>query len=199
MKLRPVALFLGALLLPTLHAQDEGAYFQDVPVYTSLREAMRSPLAVRRLSLNRQKLTRIPAEVFELENLEELDLSRNKIREIPPAIGQLKKLRILRVQKNQIETLPEEIGRLRRLEFLDVSRNPLLRLPESLGQCTALRQIMAWDTNLTDLPLSLNQLEKLEEVDLRAILFSRQEMQRLTESFPRVRLHFSGECQCGPY
>ncbi|MCS6981531.1 MAG: leucine-rich repeat domain-containing protein [Flavobacteriales bacterium] len=188
-----------SLLVPYVYAQDEGGYFQDVPVYTSLREALRSPLAVRRLSLTRQKLTRIPPEVFELENLEELDLSRNKIREIPPAIGQLKKLRILRLQKNQIETLPEEMGQLRKLEFLDISRNPLLRLPESLGQCAALRQIMAWDTNLSDLPLSLNQLEQLEEVDLRAILFSRQEMQRLTESFPRVRLHFSGECQCGPY
>lgn len=179
--------------------QTDKDFFQDVPVYTSVKEAAKNPLAVRRLSLVKMKLSKIPPEIFEMENLEELDLSRNRIREVPPAIGQLRKLRVLKLSKNQIESLPDEMGQLRRLEILDISRNPLYRLPESLGSCTALRQILAWDTNLTGLPATLNQLENLQEVDLRVILFSREDMQRLTEAFPRIKIHFSGECHCGPY
>jgi Leucine-rich repeat (LRR) protein len=192
----PFGVFVS--LTPT-RAQTDADFFQDVPVYTSIKEAAKNPLAVRRLSLVKMKLNKIPPEVFDMENLEELDLSRNRIREVPPAIGQLRKLRVLKLSKNQIENLPDELGQLRRLEILDVSRNPLFRLPESLGSCTALRQILAWDTNLTGLPASLNQLENLQEVDLRVILFSREDMQRLTEAFPRIKIHFSGECHCGPY
>lgn len=196
-------LFLLLLCAPwnLIHttAQSPEDYFQDVPVYTSLKEALKNPLAVRRLSLVKQKLTKIPPELFELENLEELDLSRNQLCEVPPHIGQLEKLRVLKLYKNRIELLPDEIGRLHRLEYLDVSRNPLLRLPETLGQCRALRQILAWDTNLTTLPASLNELENLQEVDLRVILFSREDMQKLSEGFPKFKIHFSGECHCGPY
>lgn len=191
--------FLAVVRLVPSQAQADTDFFQDVPVYTSIREAAKNPLAVRRLSLVKMKLSKIPPEVFDMENLEELDLSRNRIRDVPPAIGQLRKLRVLKLSKNQIETLPDELGQLRHLEILDVSRNPLFRLPESLGGCTALRQILAWDTNLTGLPATLNQLENLQEVDLRVILFSREDMQRLTETFPRIKIHFSGECHCGPY
>lgn len=190
---------LLAILAISACAQSDDTFFQDVPVYTSLKEAVKNPMAVRRLSLVKMKLGKVPSEIFEMENLEELDLSRNRIRVLPPAIAQLRKLRILKLQKNQLESLPEETGQLRRLEILDVSRNPLYRLPESLGKCSSLRQILAWDTNLSDLPATLNQLENLQEIDLRVILFSREDMQRLSEAFPRIRIHFSGECHCGPY
>jgi len=199
MNFRFVFLILWSLHSAAYTQKSEPDFFEDVPIYTSLSEAVKNPLTVRRLSLVKAKLTQFPKEIFEFENLEELDLSRNNIRDIPPQIEKLKKLRVLNLSKNKIESMPEEIGKLKKLVKLDVSRNPLLRLPYALGECKSLEHLLVWDTNLSDLPASLNHLENLKEIDLRVILFSRQEMQRLSESFPKIKIHFSGECQCGPY
>eukprot|EP01034_Spumella_vulgaris_P013043 gene13043-16634_t len=123
-----LVLVLGA---GTLHAQT-GDYYQDVPIWTDLKEALKTPKAIKRLSLAKMKLKEIPMEVFELENLEELDLSRNQIRDIPPQIRNLKKLRVLDISRNKLETLPNEMGYLKNLQKLDAGRNELFSIPETM-------------------------------------------------------------------
>jgi Leucine-rich repeat (LRR) protein len=189
------------LLISTasVFAQTSDDGFQDVPVYTDLKAAMKNPMAVRRFSFVKMNISRIPPEIFELENLEELDLSKNKIKKIPPEIKHLKKLKILNLSKNQLEELPAELGELEQLEKLDVSRNNIYKLPETIGNCSALEILLAWDTNLTGLPETLTKLKNLKEIDLRVILFSDTQKQYLSDLLPKVTIHFSGGCNCGPY
>lgn len=175
-----------------------GDYFQDVPVWTDLEEALKTPKAIKRLSLAKMKLKEIPMEVFTLENLEELDLSRNQIREIPPQIRNLKKLRVLDISRNKLETLPTEMGQLKSLEKLEAGRNELFSIPESMGNCENLETLSLWENNLSTLPESLKKIPGLKEIDLRIIIFSDATKFMLQEMLPGVTIHFSFNCNCGP-
>ena len=188
-------LFLSLLLaLPALAQND----FQDEPVFTDMKEAMKTPLAVKRLDLSKQKLSKVPADVFLLKNLYELVLSKNKLTRIPDEISQLKKLRILRVDRNKIESLPESIGSLQYLEILDINRSDMFYLPESLGNCSSLERIIAWDTNLSTLPASLKKCTQLMYIDLRNIMFSKAQQEELEKMLPGTKIDFTIDCNCGP-
>ena len=56
------------------------------------------------------KLTEIPAEVFQLEQLESLNLSRNKLTEIPESIIELSNLTGLYLGNNPLKHPPLEIA-----------------------------------------------------------------------------------------
>lgn len=173
--------------------------WQDVPVYTDIKEAMKSPNSVKRIDLSKQKLTKIPPEVFtEFPNLYELVLSKNKLTKIPLEIGELKNLRILKLDRNKIEEIPETIGKLNKLEVLDVNRTEIYRLPESIGNCSSLEHIIAWDTNLFTLPRSLKKCTQLKMVNLRNIQFSESTKEELKAMLPGVIIEFSESCNCGP-
>lgn len=173
-------------------------YFQDVPVWTDLDEALKTPKAIKRLNLSKSKLREIPAGVFELVNLEELDISKNQLKSLPPEIKLLRKLKVLNVSKNKLEGLPNEIGELKNLERLDASRNDLFTLPDSLGNCESLEILSFWENNLSTLPSSLKKIPNLKEIDLRVIVFSEATRWMLTDMLPGVKIHFSNECNCGP-
>lgn len=188
-------LFLSLLLVLPALAQND---FQDEPVFTDMKEAMKTPLAVKRLDLSKQKLSKVPADVFQLKNLYELVLSKNKLTRIPDEISQLKKLRILRVDRNKIESLPESIGSLQYLEILDINRSDMFYLPESLGNCSSLERIIAWDTNLSTLPASLKKCTQLMYIDLRNIMFSKAQQEELEKMLPGTKIDFTIDCNCGP-
>lgn len=189
-----LVLVLGTV---TLRAQP-GDYFRDVPVWTDLKEALKTPKAIKRLSLAKTKLKEVPMEVFQLENLEELDLSRNRIRELPPQIRNLKKLRVLDISRNKLEALPDEIGQLKNLEKLDAGRNELFNIPESIGGCESLEKLSLWENNISMLPESLKKIPHLKEIDLRVIIFSDGTKIILQEMLPGVTILFSYNCNCGP-
>ncbi|MEH2356125.1 COR domain-containing protein [Nostoc sp.] len=120
-----------------------------------IREAKEKQLKELDLSSNRrtddkEKLTEIPAEVFELEWLEVLNLSFNQLTTLPEAIARLQQLTSLHLSGNQLRTLPEAIARLQKLISLHLSFNQLTTLPEAIAR---LQQ-------LTSLDLSGNPIEK---------------------------------------
>ncbi|KAI9640403.1 hypothetical protein NHQ30_011148 [Ciborinia camelliae] len=62
-----------------------------------------------RIILSGNSLTKLPAELFNLNRLIFLSLRNNKLREIPPGIGKLKNLEDLNVSQNNLGYLPYEI------------------------------------------------------------------------------------------
>lgn len=100
-----------------------------------------SPTAApRRLDLHGKGLTKVPADVFNRTDLEELDLSDNAlIDSLPSELGRLTKLKVLDVSGNRMTGLPAEVGRLHDLEILDVSGNRLAGLPLEIGGLSKLR------------------------------------------------------------
>ena len=96
-------------------------------------------LALQKLDLSRYhsplpKITRLPPEIGQLQQLRELYLNGNQLTALPAAIGQLQQLQRLTLRKNQLTTLPDEITRLRQLEALYIKNNPKLQLTPAQEQ-----------------------------------------------------------------
>lgn len=84
------------------------------------------------LKMQANKLTRVPSCIAQFP-LTSLDLSGNRLRKLPHEIGQLGQLQELFVQNNQLKSLPEEITQLMHLRTFYAWGNPGLILT---GQMT---------------------------------------------------------------
>lgn len=80
---------------------------------------------VKRLDLQHNNLTYLPAAIGQLKALEHMDVSYNSLTDLPPEIGMLTNLTQLHLFENRIPTLPYELGFLYKLEVLGALGNPL--------------------------------------------------------------------------
>lgn len=120
--------------------------------------------AAHRLDLHGKGLTKVPKEIFDRTDLEELDLSDNALSDsLPSELGRLVNLRVLDVSGNRMTGLPAEVGRLRELEVLDVSNN-----------------------KLTGLPLEIGGLPKLRLFDISGNAYSAQDLDRIITGLPKT-------------
>ncbi|MGB3513284.1 MAG: COR domain-containing protein [Microcoleaceae cyanobacterium] len=123
-----------------------------------------------------EKLTEIPTEVWELEQLEVLNLRGHKLKTIPESISQLTNLTRLDLRDNELTNISESISQLTNLTWLDLSGNKLTSIPESISQLTKLTwfglsannfknvpKFITQLTNLTRLTLSINKLTSIPE------------------------------------
>ncbi|BDI19424.1 hypothetical protein ANSO36C_52260 [Nostoc cf. commune SO-36] len=175
-----------------------------------IREAKQKKLKELDLSNNwstndKEKLTEIPAEVFELKWLEVLNLSYNQLRTLPEAIADLQQLTSLNLSLNQLTTLPEAIADLQQLTSLDLSSNQLRTLPEAItdlqqltslnlsrNQLRTLPEAIANLQQLTSLNLSLNKLKILPETianlqQLTSLGLSGNQLTTLPKAIPRLQ------------
>lgn len=79
---------------------------------------------MRKLHLNNNRIKTIPAEVGNLELLEELILGENLLEELPSTVCKIANLRILRLTTNRLRTLPFELADIITLEEVDCGNNP---------------------------------------------------------------------------
>ena len=85
---------------------------------------------------NLSNINTIPAELFELINLEWLDLSSFELNDVlAPEIGNLQKLKYLNLSYNQLSgEVPSEIQNLIKLEYLNLSHNQFSGEPTTIMQ-----------------------------------------------------------------
>lgn len=151
---------------------------------------------LRALTLQGNKLTRIPAAVRNCKNLESLWLGNNNLKELnmsalrglkrlndlnlynagltqlPRQIRKLKHVTVLDLYYNQLTELPRQIGRMKRLEQLAISNNKLTKLPDDLARLRRLHSIFAHHNRLSQLPARFAKLASLETLDLGYNKFS---------------------------
>ncbi|CZT17902.1 uncharacterized protein RCC_03739 [Ramularia collo-cygni] len=86
-----------------------------------------------KLFLAGNQLTRLPSELFLLENMTVLSVRSNLLPELPHSIGRLKLLKELNIAGNQIKYLPWELlDLLRSAKRVSIRPNPLIEI-ESLS------------------------------------------------------------------
>ncbi|MEH2205256.1 MAG: COR domain-containing protein [Nostoc sp.] len=136
-----------------------------------IREAKEKQL--KRLDLSndlrtndKEKLTDIPTEVFELEWLEVLNLSHNQLTTLPETITRLSQLTSLNLSHNQLTTLPETITRLQQLTSLDLSYNRLRTLPKAISRLQQLTSLNLSGNQLRTMPEAITRLQKLTSLNL---------------------------------
>jgi len=113
-----------------------------------------------------QKLTQIPAGVFELEQLEVLNLGWNLLTAIPHKIAQLRNLTQLNLRGNSLTVMPDALTQLQNLTVLDLSHNQLTTLPDTIAQLQNLTWLNLNGNQLSALPDAVTQLRNLTDLYL---------------------------------
>ncbi|XP_016146459.1 volume-regulated anion channel subunit LRRC8A-like [Sinocyclocheilus grahami] len=121
---------------------------------------------LERLYLNRNKIEKIPAQLFFCRKLRYLDLSHNNLTSIPADIGFLQNLQYFAVTANRIETLPPELFQCKKLRTLNLGNNCLTVLPSRFGELTGLMQLELRGNRLEGLPVELSECRLLKRSGL---------------------------------
>uniref|UniRef100_A0A8B9IUQ8 Leucine-rich repeat-containing protein 8A n=1 Tax=Amazona collaria TaxID=241587 RepID=A0A8B9IUQ8_9PSIT len=121
---------------------------------------------LERLYLSRNKIEKIPTQLFYCRKLRYLDLSHNNLTFLPPDVGLLQNLQNLTVTANRIESLPPELFECRKLRTLNLGNNVLQSLPSRVGELTNLSQIQLRGNRLECLPVELGECPLLKRSGL---------------------------------
>jgi hypothetical protein len=113
-----------------------------------------------------EKLTAIPAEIFDFVWLEKLNLRYNQLSELPDSINRLQNLSELDLSDNSLSELPDSITRLQNLSQLYLSSNQLNELPDSIFRLQNLSLLYLDSNQLRELPDSIFRLQNLSRLDL---------------------------------
>ncbi|MBF0458663.1 MAG: TIR domain-containing protein [Nitrospirae bacterium] len=119
-----------------------------------------------RLDLSGRKLTELPQEIGQYQEIVSLNLSNNQLKELPQVIGKLINLQGLYLRNNKLTELPQVIGQLINLHSLDLSNNQLTELPQAIGQLINLQTLYLNNNQLTELPQVIGQLINLQSLSL---------------------------------
>ncbi len=126
---------------------------------------------LQELLLSDNQLTgSVPTELGNLVRLQDLSLSHNKLTgSIPTELGNLDNLQYLRLRDNQLTgSIPTELGNLVRLQYLRLSQNQLTgSIPTELGNLDNLQSLELYNNQLTgSIPTELGNLDNLRTLEL---------------------------------
>ena len=142
-----------------------GGNFSDIRKWDDERmDSRQRTEALHRL--RETNLTQIPAEIFELKQLQGLELGNNFLTVVPDEIVHLQNLNRLDLRGNQLTTLPDVIAQLQNLTWLDLSGNRLATVPDGLVQLRNLTWLNLSGNQITTVPEALVQLPHLQELHL---------------------------------
>lgn len=114
----------------------------------------------------RNKITKLPAQIAQLQQLQHLDLSSNQLSALPDALAELPRLQHLDMSNNKLEEIPQVICRLPNLQLLDLSNNEIKTIPQETAVLTQLLRLNLSKNLLLDLPDAFGNLSKLQRLDL---------------------------------
>lgn len=168
------------------------------PTYTLISALNQDPLKVYKLSLKKMKLTELPAEIYAFKNLQVLDVSKNKLTIFPTEIAKFNYLQELNIASNKIEIITKELGDLIYLQQFIANQNKIVAIPPEIKYLKKLKFIDLWSNDIGSFPYEIGELENsLEEIDMRVILMSDEEHQKIKELLPKTKIRFSKSCSCG--
>jgi len=124
---------------------------------------------LKKIALNKNELSALPASISNLTALEEFDCD-NPLTDLPASFSQLKNLKQLGLNGNLFSTFPEQIFSLNKLSFLYLSGKykgeiKLTDLPDLFEQLPELKEIGVEHAGLSTLPTSIATLKKLEKAN----------------------------------
>jgi Leucine-rich repeat (LRR) protein len=118
------------------------------------------------LSMNKNRLERLPSLCAHMLRLTELSLCHNQIQIIPTYICAIVALHTLSLASNRIAEIPSPIGALHCLTSLDLSGNWIVSMPDSLGDLSNLRWLSLARNMIDAVTPRIAMLAKLDLLDL---------------------------------
>lgn len=138
-------------------------------IFDNLEEALANKVCVKKLYLRNQKFKKIPSEIFEFHNLEELDLGANLLTFLPSEVSRLKKLKELALSYNLIDSIGNGIQGLKELETLSLLDNKLRKMPSEFCELTALTELNLNGNPLIDIPNCIFLGSNIEVIYIESI------------------------------
>lgn len=135
------------------------------------------------LFLNENKITRIPDEIAELDNVEFLYLEHNKLSSLPSALAKMDALEGMYFTDNRFTEIPAFVINMTRLKKLQFSQNEITVLPPEIGNLIELRHFNMANNRITAIPDTVSKFYKLRVCDL-----SDNPITSLPESFGKVQI-----------
>ncbi len=186
---------LGAILAKNFH-EESRAHFGcgvELAIFLEMNLEWNSEIPIhkiKKIKIERNILTSIPADIFLLENLtwlsvvsasfsifpieilqlpnlKTLFLCNNAIKVLPSKIRKLQGLENLNICTSRLQRLPKAIGDLKQLYILTLGYNQLKSLPKEIGNLQRLTQLELNDNQLKELPIEIGNLQCLRYLDLR--------------------------------
>ncbi|RYF68401.1 MAG: leucine-rich repeat domain-containing protein [Cytophagaceae bacterium] len=137
---------------------------------------------LRALTLQGNKLTRIPVSVRNAKQLESLWMGNNNLTELNiKALRGLRKLNDLNLYNAGLTTLPRQIRKLKHVVVLDLYYNQLTELPRQIGRMKRLEQLAVANNKLTSLTPSLSRLKRLT-----TLFVHHNKLSELPDSFAKL-------------
>ena len=136
-------------------------------MYLELPNTFGNLTALKKLTLQNNKLTSLPQSMRDLNNLEILEVNYNLITTIPEIFGDMTNLMVLKLDHNNLVELPETLGSLVNLELLNLSNNQLNTLPSNIGNLVSLKVFLLNNNQLATLPETIGDMNHLEELRIQ--------------------------------
>ncbi|XP_039257979.2 uncharacterized protein LOC120334536 [Styela clava] len=137
---------------------------------------------LRQLVLDTNELREIPNEISDLNQLETLTLSNNRLAELPGGFAKLSSLRSLHLANNRFAEFPNEICGLVSLSFLDLSDNSIREIPDEFDWLSStLQTLLLYINDLQRLPESFGNL-----TELTTLWLGKNRLESLPKSFGKL-------------
>ncbi|XP_078605300.1 uncharacterized protein LOC144878523 [Branchiostoma floridae x Branchiostoma japonicum] len=118
------------------------------------------------LDLSGRKMSSLPDQVFQQNDIQVLNFQRNIIKVIPMDIGLLFQLRYLDISCNKLSHLPDSISSLSNLEELNISGNTIQVFPKGMENMQALKVLIYRNNSLVTIPEQVFSFRSIEELDV---------------------------------
>jgi len=137
---------------------------------------------------NKQDITQLPPEIWELANLETLSISDTPLTQISPNIWNLTKLKKLDLRDCEFNTLPKEIWNLKNLTILSLqSCEQLTTLPSEVYGLINLEELLLFDANIATFSPEIWKLVNLKVLSTGKIKYLPPEIWKLIK-LERLRI-----------
>ncbi len=101
---------------------------------TYLPKSIKILKRVKRVDLISQEIKELPAEIGEMNNLQELILDNNPFKKFPKEIEKLEKLETIWLVDTNLESFPQELANIKNLKYLSFSGNDINRFEDEIKE-----------------------------------------------------------------
>ena len=137
---------LGEAPIKSLHLKGSGLAGTEDDVLKGLSESICSNIGqLGELRMDENDLACEPealAPMCKLRSLRTLSIEKNRLSRVPALIGTMLSLRHLLLYSNQLIDLPACLCLITGLEVLDVHKNLITALPQNIGKLTSLKKMV---------------------------------------------------------
>ena len=140
---------------------------------------------LKTLMLASNRITSLPEEITHLKQLNELDLSANPLKNLPKGFTTLEQLEYLSFDDMKIALIEiyPEIFYLKKIKKLALSGNRLSKISSQISTLKKLERLFLSDNDIESFPEEFYQMNNIEEIYLREISFSPEEVLKLDKAF----------------